>query len=50
MNTQNGLNLTKKNELDIFYFTVHEICWLTSDGDPVGELPIILQREHLLVL
>ena len=24
--------------------------FLTSDGDPVGELPIVLQREHLLVL
>ena len=24
--------------------------FLTSDGDPVGELPIVLQREHLLML
>ena len=24
--------------------------FLTSDGDPVGELSIVLQREHLLVL
>ena len=34
-------------------FTVkHKICFfnLTSDGNPVRELPVVLQREHLLVL